>query len=150
MYILNQKLEVKKLKYIVLASIISFSGFSVVGTRVSAAENVNDVNINQSIQVEDMTIKQLQDAIQHKQDPFIDGVKIIINTHFNELEFLWKSTSTSLKTDIINLLLGDEKEYSKKTDAGLKKHFNEISILFKSASPVLQLDLIKLLEYLPK
>lgn len=139
-----------KLKNIVLASIIGFSGVGIAGTSVSAAKNTNNVNMHQSIKAEDMSIKQLQDAIQPKQDPFIDNVKILIDIHFNELEPLWKSTSMPLKEDIVNLLLGDEKEYSPKVDAGLKKHFNEISVLFKSANPVLQLDLIKLLEYLPK
>ncbi|PGS60697.1 hypothetical protein COC69_33230 [Bacillus cereus] len=146
MYILKRK----KLKNIVLASIIGFSGFSIAGTSVSAAENTNDVNMHQPIKAEDMSIKQLQDALQHKQDPFIDNVKILIDIHFNELELLWKSTSTPLKEDLVNLLLGSEKEYYQKVDAGLRKHFNEISVLFKSTSPVLQLDLIKILEYLPK
>ncbi|MGU3443921.1 hypothetical protein ACLBXI_29915 [Bacillus cereus] len=56
MYILKRK----KLKNIVLASII---GFSIAGTSVSVAENTNDINMHQSIKAEDMSIKQLQDAL---------------------------------------------------------------------------------------
>ncbi|PFN13056.1 hypothetical protein COJ72_23990 [Bacillus cereus] len=135
---------------ITLTSAIGFSGLGILGTSVHASENTNDVTINQMVKVEDMSIKQLQEAIQQKKDPFINQVKIFINKHFQEAEFLWGKVSNQLKTDIVDLLIGDEKDYSKKVDAGLKNHFKEVPALLKLASPGFLKDLIKLLDYLPE
>ncbi|PGS77494.1 hypothetical protein COC69_19725 [Bacillus cereus] len=146
----NQSVIMKKFAGVTLASAISFSGFGVFGTSVYAAEYTNDVAINQLLKVEDMSLKQLQEAIQQKNDPFINQVKIFINKHFQEAEFLWGKVSNPLKTTIVDLLLGDEKDYSKKIDAGLKKHFKEVPALLKFASPGFLKDLIKLLDYLPE
>ena len=63
---------------------------------------------------------------------------------------MWGKVSNSLKTDIVDLLLGDEKDYSKKVDAGLKNHFKEVPTLLKFSSPAFFKDLIKLLDYLPE
>lgn len=146
----NRKSHMKKFTGITLASAICFSSLYVFGTNVIAAENINHSTINQSIKAENMSIKQLQDAIQQKNDPFINQVKIFINKHFKESEFLWEKVSKQLKLDIIDLLLGNEKDYSKKVDAGLKNHFKEVPDLLKMASPGFVRDLIKLLNYLPE
>ncbi|PDY58785.1 hypothetical protein COM88_29550, partial [Bacillus cereus] len=61
---------VKQCTGIALASMIGCSGIGVFATSVSAAENTNPAPMNQSLQAEVMTITQLQDAIQHKNDPF--------------------------------------------------------------------------------
>ncbi|WP_242311779.1 MULTISPECIES: hypothetical protein [Bacillus cereus group] len=137
----------KKIVGVTLASAI---GFSVFGTSAHAAEYTNDVVINQLVKVEDMSLKQLQEAIQQKNDPFINQVKIFINKHFQEAEFLWGKVSNPLKTTIVDLLVGDEKDYSKKVDAGLKNHFKEVPALLKFSSPGFLKDLIKLLDYLPE
>ncbi len=59
-----------------------------------------------------ITIAQLQDAIQHKNDSFINQVKIFIDKHKAESVYLWGKVSTSLKNDIVDLLTGDKKQYS--------------------------------------
>ncbi|HFK1711701.1 MULTISPECIES: hypothetical protein [Bacillus] len=146
----NHNLDIKKLTGIALASAIGFSGLGVLGTSVSAAENTNYVTVNQGIKAEDMSMRQLQDAVQQKNDPFINQVKIFINKHFQESEFLWGKVSKQLKIDIVDLLVGNEKDYSKKVDAGLKNHFKEVPALLKLASPGFVKDLIKLLDYLPE
>lgn len=135
---------------ITLASVICFGGLTVFGTSAIAAENTDYVNLNQTIKAEDMSIKQVQDAIQQKNDPFINQVKIFINKHFKESEFLWGKVSKQLKMDIVDLLLGNEQDYSMKVDAGLKNHFKEVPALLKMASPGFVKDLIKLLDYLPE
>ncbi|MED2040103.1 hypothetical protein P4V58_23640 [Bacillus wiedmannii] len=146
----NHSVIMKKFMGITLASAIGFSGFGVCETSVHAAKPTNNVVINQMVKVEDMSIKQLQEAIQQKNDPFINQVKIFINKHFQEAEFLWGKVSNQLKTTIVDLLIGDEKDYSKKVDAGLKNHFKEVPALLKLASPGFLKDLIKLLDYLPE
>ncbi|MEC5306451.1 hypothetical protein [Bacillus thuringiensis] len=146
----NHSVIMKKFVGVTLASTIGFSGLGVFGTSVHAAEYTNDVAINQLVKVEDMSLKQLQEAIQQKNDPFINQVKIFINKHFQEAEFLWGKVSNPLKTTIVDLLIGDEKDYSKKVDAGLKNHFKEVPALLKFASPGFLKDLIKLLDYLPE
>ncbi|PFQ61265.1 hypothetical protein [Bacillus thuringiensis] len=146
----NHSVIMKKFVGVTLASAICFSGFGAFGTSVHAAEYTNNIAINQLVKVEDMSLKQLQEAIQQKNDPFINQVKVFINKHFQEAEFLWGKVSNSLKTTIVDLLIGDEKDYSKKVDAGLKNHFKEVPALFKFASPGFLKDLIKLLDYLPE
>ncbi|EXY05173.1 MULTISPECIES: hypothetical protein [Bacillus cereus group] len=146
----NHSVIMKKFMGVTLASAIGFSGFGILGTSVHAAEYTNDVALNQMVKAEDMSIKQLQEAIQQKNDPFINQVKIFINKHFQEAEFLWGKVSNSLKTTIVDLLIGDEKDYSKKIDAALKNHFKEVPALLKLGSPGFVKDLIKLLNYLPR
>ncbi|EJQ97470.1 hypothetical protein II5_05951 [Bacillus cereus MSX-A1] len=106
---------VKQCTGIALASMVGCSGIGVFATNVSAAETANPAPMNQSLQVEVITIAQLQDAIQHKNDPFINQVKIFIDKHKAESEFLWGKVSTSLKNCIIDLFTGDQKQYSNKT-----------------------------------
>lgn len=77
-------------------------------------------------------------------------MKIFINKHFQESEFLWGKVSNQLKTDIVDLLVGDEKDYYKKVDAELKNHCKEVPALLKLASPGFVKDWIKLLDYLPE
>ncbi|PGS79358.1 hypothetical protein COC69_12460 [Bacillus cereus] len=144
-----QKLVFKKLTGIALVGAIGFGSLGFLGTSVHAAENTNYTNVNQMVTAENISIKQLQAAIQQKNDPFINQVKIFINKHFKEAEFLWGKASTQLKIDIVDLLLGDKKDYSKKVDARLKKHVKEVPALLKLASPEFTKDLIKLLDYLP-
>ncbi|PGM61810.1 hypothetical protein CN952_29180 [Bacillus cereus] len=146
----NYSVTMNKFMDITLASAIGFSGFGVFGTSVQAAEYTNDVAINQLVKVEDMSLKQLQEVIQQKNDPFINQVKVFINKHFQEAEFLWGKVSNPLKITIVDLLIGDEKDYSKKVDAGLKNHFKEVPALLEFASPGFLKDLIKLLDYLPE
>ncbi|HGA1022462.1 TPA: hypothetical protein ACIQN7_002807 [Bacillus cereus] len=143
----NHSVIMKRFMGITIASTIGLSG---VGTSAHAAEHTNNVAINEIAKVDYMSMKQLQEAIQHKNDPFINQVKIFISKHFQEAEFLWGKVSNSLKTDIVDLLLGDEKDYSKKVDAGLKNHFKEVPTLLKFSSPAFFKDLIKLLDYLPE
>lgn len=147
---INCSVIMKKFMGVTLASAIGFSGFGIWGTSVHAEEHTNDIAINQMVKAEDMSIKQLQEAIQQKNDPFINQVKIFINKHFQEAEFLWGKISNQLKTTIVDLLIGDEKDYSKKVDAGLKNHFKEVPAVLKLASPGFVKDLIKLLNYLPE
>ncbi|MGE8055840.1 hypothetical protein ACQKOD_18195 [Bacillus mycoides] len=147
---INHSVIMKKFIGITLASAIGFSGLGFLGTSVHASEDTNDVAINQMVKAEDMSIKQLQEAIQQKNDPFINQVKIFINKHFQEAEFLWGKVSNQLKTTIVDLLIGDEKDYSNKVDTGLKNHFKEVPALLKLASPGFVKDLIKLLDYLPE
>lgn len=76
---------VKQCTGIALASMIGCSGIGVFATNVSAAENANPAPMYQSLQAEVMTITQLQDAIQHKNDPFINQVKyLLINIRQNQ------------------------------------------------------------------
>ncbi|HDR6318673.1 TPA: hypothetical protein QCU53_005547 [Bacillus thuringiensis] len=146
---INHSVIMKRFMGITLASAIGFSGLGVFGLSVHASEDTNDVAINQMVKVEDMSIKQLQEAIQQKNDPFINQVKIFINKHFQEAEFLWGKVSNQLKTNIVDLLIGDEKDYSKKVTAVLKNHFKEVPTFLKLVSPGFVKDLIKLLNYLP-
>ncbi|MGY1423378.1 hypothetical protein [Bacillus cereus] len=62
----------KRFMGITLASAIGFSGLGVFDTSFHASVNTNDVAINQMVKVEDMSIKQLQEATQQKNDPFIN------------------------------------------------------------------------------
>ncbi|OQR53389.1 hypothetical protein [Bacillus sp. CDB3] len=142
----NRKLNMKKGTVIALASAISFSSLGVLGVSVHAVENTNNV----TIKAEDMSIKQLRNAIQQKNDPFINQVKIFIDKHFQESEFLWGKVSKKLKINIVDLLVGNEEEYSKKVDAIRKNHLKEATALLLFASPEFVKDLIKLLDYLPK
>jgi len=139
---------VKQCTGIALASMIGCSGIGVCATNVSAAENANPAPMYQSLQAEVMTITQLQDAIQHKNDPFINQVKIFIDKHKTESEFLWGKVSTSLKNDIVDLLTGDKKHYSNKINKALVKHFREVPKLLKLASPEFKKEIIQLLKYL--
>ncbi|WP_144489931.1 hypothetical protein [Bacillus thuringiensis] len=139
---------VKQCTGIALASMIGCSGIGVFATNVSAAENANPAPMHQSLQVEMMTITQLQDAIQYKNDPFINQVKIFIDKHKTESEFLWEKVSTSLKNDIVDLLTGDKKDYSNRINKTLVKHFREVPKLLKLASPEFKKEIIQLLKYL--
>ncbi|MED2765820.1 hypothetical protein P4283_28015 [Bacillus thuringiensis] len=147
---LNREFKMHKLTGIALASLIGFGSMGVFSTGVSASENKNHVTVNHTVQAEDMSLKQLQDAIQQKNNLFINQVKIFINKHFRESELLWGKISKQLKLDIIDLLVGSEKDYSKKIDAGLKNHFTEVPALLRLASPGFVKDLYKLLDYLPE
>lgn len=142
----NRKLNMRKLTGIALASAISFSSLGVLGISVHAVENTNNV----AIKAEDMSIEQLRRAIQQKDDPFINQVKIFIDKHFQESEFLWRKVSKQLKINIVDLLVGNEKEYSKKVDAIRKNHWAEATAVLLLASPEFVKDLLKLLDYLPK
>ncbi|PFJ17278.1 hypothetical protein COD67_09930 [Bacillus cereus] len=150
MKVIKLKSLIKQCTSIALASVIGISGLGAFGTDVSAAENVSHVKMNSINQNQEMTIPQLQDAIQQKNDPFINQVKLFINKHFEESEFLWIKVSTSLKKDIVDLLTGDEKDYSTKINNGLINHFREIPSLLKQASPQFKREILQLLNYLPK
>ncbi|MEC5308858.1 hypothetical protein, partial [Bacillus thuringiensis] len=132
---------------IALAGVIGVSGLGVFGTSVSAAENenVNHVQVNPVSQNQIMTIAQLQNAIQQKNDPFINQVKIFINKNFKESEFLWGKVSNSLKQDIVDLLIGDKKEYSAKINRALLYHFMEVPSLLRQASPQFITEITQLL-----
>ncbi|MGN4787801.1 hypothetical protein [Bacillus cereus group sp. MYBK209-1] len=147
---MKSKFMVKQCTNLALASVIGISGLGILGTSVSAAENVSHVNAKQVSQNQVMTIPQLQDAIQQKNDPFINQVKIFITNHFEESEFLWGKVSSSLKEDIVDLLTGDEKDYSAKISKALINHFMEVPFLPKQASPEFKRELIRLLNYLPR
>ncbi|EJP81796.1 hypothetical protein [Bacillus cereus] len=149
MRIIKLKSAVKQCTSLALAGVIGISGLGAFGTSVSADENVSHVNTKQMNQNQVMTIPQLQDAIQQKNDPFINQVKIFIANHFQESEFLWGKVSNSLKKDIIDLLMGDEKDYSAKISKALINHFIEVPSLLKQASPEFKRDIIQLLKYLP-
>ncbi|HDR4766482.1 TPA: hypothetical protein ACQ75Q_003833 [Bacillus thuringiensis] len=142
------KLFVKQCTGIALAGLIGCSGLGFFATSASAAENTNQVTMNSSLQTETMTITQLQSAIQHKDDPFINQVKIFIEKHSEESEVLWGKVSTSLKKDIINILTGDKKDYSTKINRALVRHFREVPTLLKLASPEFKKEIIQLLKYL--
>ncbi|HDX9707862.1 TPA: hypothetical protein ROY17_005662 [Bacillus thuringiensis] len=146
----NQKFKVNRFKSIAIASVISFGSIGIWGSSVHAADDTNYAAIHHTVKAEDISLKQLQDTIKQKNDPFINQVKIFINKHFQESEFLWGKVSKQLKLDIIDLLVGNEKDYSKKIDAGLKNHFKEVPNLLKLASPGFIKDLYKLLDYLPE
>lgn len=144
----KEKSLVKQCTSVALASMIGFCGLGVFGTSVNAAENTNQVTMNPSLQAEEMTITQLQDTIQHKDDPFINHVKIFIDKHKTESEFLWGKVSTSLKRDIVSILTGDPKDYSNKINKALLNHFREVPSLLKLASPEFKKEIIQLLNYL--
>ncbi|PGS78014.1 hypothetical protein COC69_17195 [Bacillus cereus] len=149
----NQKLNIKKITGIALVSAIGFTSLGALGTKTSsvyAAEPTYDIAATQTIKAEDMSIKQLQDAIQQKNDPFINQVKIFIDKHFQKSELLWEKVSKQLKIDLIDLLLGNEKDYSKKIDDALAKHVKEVPTLLDVASLEFIKDLILLLDYLPE
>lgn len=133
---------------IALAGVIGFSALGVFATSVSAAENTKHVYVNQSLKAEEMTVAQLRDAIQHKDDPFINQVKIFIDKHLEESEFLWGKVSHSLKRDIVDLLQGDKKDYSNKISRALLKHFREVPFLLKQSSAEFKKEIIQLLKYL--
>ncbi len=139
---------VKQCTGIALAGMIGCSGLGVFATSASAAENMNQVTLNPSLQAEEMTITQLQSAIQHKDDPFINQVKIFIDKHNQESEVLWGKVSTSLKKDIVNILTGDKKDYSTKINRALVRHFREVPTLLRLASPEFKTEIIQLLKYL--
>ncbi|MFL1673181.1 hypothetical protein [Paenibacillus dendritiformis] len=139
---------VKKCTGIALASVIGFSSLGVFATSVSAAENKNQVNVNQSLKAEEITITQLRVTIQHKDDPFINHVKIFIDKHLEESEFLWGKVSNSLKRDIVDLLTGDKKDYSYKVSRALIVHFLEVPSLLKSSSAEFKKEILQLLKYL--
>ncbi|PGS68370.1 hypothetical protein COC69_26865 [Bacillus cereus] len=141
----------KKLTGIALAGAIGFTSLGALGTSsVFAAEPTHDITAIQTIKAEDMSIKQLQDAIQQKNDPFINQVKLFINKHFQKSEFLWGKVSNQLKIDIVDLLLGEKKDYSRKIDAALANHVKEVPALLGIANLEFIKDLILLLDYLPE
>ncbi|AJQ62524.1 hypothetical protein BTT_61830 (plasmid) [Bacillus thuringiensis serovar morrisoni str. 4AA1] len=139
---------VKQCTGIALASLIGCSGLGVFATSVNAAENTNQVTMNPSLQAENMTITQLQNAIQHKDDSFIIHVKIFIDKHKEESEVLWGKVSSSLKKDIVNILTGEKKDYSTKINRALVRHFREVPSLLKLATPEFKKEIIQLLKYL--
>ncbi|PGS76894.1 hypothetical protein COC69_20960 [Bacillus cereus] len=145
----HSKSLIKKCTGIALAAGIGLGALGAFDTSVHAAEKTNYVMTNEIMQAEKMSMKQLQGAIQQKNDPFINQVKVFINKYFSESEFLWGKISDQLKIDIVDLLVGNKKDYSKKVDAGLKNHFKEVPAILKLATPGFKKDLIKLLDYLP-
>ncbi|MEE2015667.1 hypothetical protein P4V61_27400 [Bacillus thuringiensis] len=150
MKVIQTKSLVKRCTSIALAGVIGVSGLGAFGTSVSAAENVSHVKANQVIQNQDMTISQLQDAIQQKNDPFINQVKIFINKHFEESEYLWGRVSNSLKKDIVDILTGDEKDYSAKINKALINYYREVPSLLRQATPKFKREILQLLNYLPR
>ncbi|PGQ57301.1 hypothetical protein [Bacillus cereus] len=150
MKVIQTKSLVKRCTSIALAGVIGVSGLGAFGTSVSADENVSHVKANQVSQNQDMTISQLQDAIQQKNDPFINQVKIFINKHFQESEFLWGKVSNSLKKDIVDILTGDEKDYSAKINKALINYFREVPSLLRQATPQFKREILQLLNYLPR
>ncbi|MEC3262202.1 hypothetical protein P9052_31140 [Bacillus cereus] len=150
MKVIQTKSLVKRCTSIALAGVIGVSGLGAFGTSVSADENVSYVKANQVIQNQDMTISQLQDAIQQKNDPFINQVKIFINKHFQESEFLWGKVSNSLKKDIVDILTGDEKDYSAKINKALINYYREVPSLLRQATPKFKREILQLLNYLPR
>ncbi|OUB77444.1 hypothetical protein [Bacillus thuringiensis] len=146
---IHSKSLLKQCTSIALAGVIGVSGLGVFGTSVSAAENVNPVKVNPVSQNQITTISQLQNAIQQKNDPFINQVKIFIGKNFKESEFLWGKASNSLKNDIVDLLTGDKKDYSAKINRALLNHFIEVPFLLRQASPQFITEITELLNYLP-
>ncbi|QHV47721.1 hypothetical protein C1N66_32625 (plasmid) [Bacillus cereus] len=150
MKIIKSKLLIKQCTSIALAGVIGISGLGAFGTSVSAAENESHVKVNSIDQNKEMTIPQLQNAIQQKNDPFINQVKLFINKHFEESVFLWGKVSTSFKKSIVDILTGDEKDYSTKINKGLINYLKEVPSLLKQASPKFKRDILQLLNYLPR
>ncbi len=125
---------VKQCTGIALASMIGCSGIGVFATSVSAAENTNPAPMNQSLQAEVMTITQLQDAIQHKNDPFINQVKnLLINTRQNQN--FYGESEYFIEKRHCRLTHRGQKNYSNKINRALVKHFREVPKLLKLASP---------------
>ncbi|HDR6822431.1 hypothetical protein [Bacillus thuringiensis] len=147
---MKSKSIVKKCTSIALTGVIGISGLGIFATNVGAAENISHVKVSIMSQNQEMTISQLQDAIQQKNDPFINQVKIFINKHFEESEYLWGRVSTALKNDIVDLLTGNQKDYSTKINKVLINHYREVPSLLKEASPQFKREIIKLLNYLPR
>lgn len=58
--------------------------------------------------------------------------------------------STALKSDIVDLLTGNQKDYSTKINKILINHYREVPSLLKEASPQFKREIIKLLNYLPR
>ncbi|MEV3098955.1 hypothetical protein ABNE14_19725 [Paenibacillus larvae] len=139
---------VKKCGGIALASVIGFSTFGIFAASASAAENTKQVYANQSLKAEEMTITQLRNTFQHKDDPFINHVRIFIDKHLEESEFLWGKVSDSLKRDIVDLLTGDKKDYFYKVNRALIVHFIEVPSLLKSSSAEFNKEILQLLNYL--
>ncbi|AFQ15657.1 hypothetical protein P9Y62_07510 [Bacillus thuringiensis] len=150
MKIMKSKSVAKKCSSFILAGAIVISGSGTFATNVGAAENISHVKVNTMSQNQEMTISQLQDAIQQKNDPFINQVKLFINKHFEESNYLWGRVSTSLKKDIVDLLIGDQKDYSTKINKALINHFREVPSLLKQASPQFKREIMQLLNYLPR
>ncbi|MGX5634325.1 hypothetical protein [Bacillus thuringiensis] len=164
----NQKLNIKKLTGIALASAIGFSSFGALETNVYAAERTPDRAAIQTLTTEDMSLKQLQDALQHKHYPYLNNIKLFIDRHFNELEILWQSasepfitpwpsTGEPLKTALINFLLGDlgdEQKYYKGMHDIIVNHDLEFYVIINKAnnkatlSEAFKLDFSKLITSL--
>ncbi|MGE6964178.1 hypothetical protein ACQKIW_30940 [Bacillus thuringiensis] len=144
---MKKSLALKQYTHLALASTI---GFSMLGTStVIAAEKVNFEGVNQSIKYEDITIEQLLTQMQ-ANNVFISHVKFFINKHFNESNFLWSKVSKPLKRNIVDLLLGSEKDYSRKLQKIISQHYVEALSLLKQASKPFMKDFIQLLNYIPK
>ncbi|ETE96076.1 hypothetical protein FNE58_13630 [Bacillus thuringiensis] len=150
MKVIKSKSLVKQCTSIALAGVIGVSGLGAFGSSISAAENISHVKEKQVTQNYDISISQLQDAIQQKNDPFINQVKIFINKHFQESEFLWGKVSNPLKKDIVDILTGDKKDYSTKINKALINHFREVPSLLKQATPKFKREILQLLNYLPR
>ncbi|MGN4669636.1 hypothetical protein ACTFRP_29030 [Bacillus cereus group sp. MYBK234-1] len=161
----NKKLTIKKLTGLALASAIGFNSFGALETNVYAAEHTHDRATSQTIKTEDMSLKQLQDALQYKHYPYLNNIKLFIDRHFNELEILWQTASEPfitpwqtasepLKTALVNFLLGDlgdEKKYYKGMYDIMASHDLEFYVIINKAnnkatlSEAFKLDLSKLI-----
>ncbi|MCY7522410.1 hypothetical protein MH216_21895, partial [Paenibacillus larvae] len=75
-------------------------------------------------------------------------VRIFIDKHLEESEFLWGKVSDSLKRDIVDLLTGDKKDYFYKVNRALIVHFIEVPSLLKSSSAEFNKEILQLLNYL--
>nr|WP_238439331.1 hypothetical protein [Bacillus cereus]QHV08243.1 hypothetical protein C1N82_34180 [Bacillus cereus] len=51
---------------------------------------------------------------------------------------------------IVDILTGDEKDYSTKINKGLINYLKEVPSLLKQASPKFKRDILQLLNYLPR
>ncbi len=67
MKVIKSKSLVKQCTSIALAGVIGVSGLGAFGSSISAAENISHVKEKQVTQNYDISISQLQDAIQQKK-----------------------------------------------------------------------------------
>ncbi|MEC3022075.1 hypothetical protein P9Z80_33560, partial [Bacillus cereus] len=67
-----------------------------------------------------------------------------------ESEFVWGKVSNSLKKDLVDILTGDEKDYSAKINKALINYYREVPSLLRQATPKFKREILQLLNYLPR
>ncbi len=78
MKVIKSKSLVKQYTSIALVGVIGISGLGAFGTSLSATKNASHVKVNSISQNQEMTIPQLQDAIQQKMPLLLIKLKFLL------------------------------------------------------------------------